>query len=195
MNLGPVLLGLPIFGAATWVLWRITRRLPQGWPGVGVGLGALILVPGIALGAWLVALAMLTTASYVCLTCGRVERQERFLCLPCSSTVLDTGEEYVRRFDPAAGKPHSHDWHLDGCIRSAGRVSCTMQYAEGWFRVLPKLQDLVAADELIREAQALPQEQRLNLMRELSSCVWIRTLSEGDLDRAFADWRAQRRSR
>jgi hypothetical protein len=68
-----------------------------------------------------------------------------------------------------------------------------MQYAEGWFRVLPKLRDRVAADELFQEAQALPQGQRLNLMCEFSSCVWVRSGSEGDLDQAFGRWLAQRR--
>jgi hypothetical protein len=191
MGLGALYLGLPIFGCATLALWWITRRLPAGWKGVGVGFGALLVIPSLAFGSWWGALSLLTDATYVCLDCGRTERQERFLFVPCSSSVLDDGLDYVQRFQSGTERGHTHRWHLDGCIRSAGRVACTEQYAQGWFRVLPKLQDRAAADELFREAQALPENQRLGLMQEVSDRVWIRSAMDGNLDQAFELWRVK----
>ena len=191
MNLGGLILGVPIFGAATLALWWVTRRIPAGRKGLAVGSGALLAIPLVAFVTWFGALQALTTATYVCVDCGRTEEQERFLFVPLTREVCADGEDYVRRF--SANASHAHRWHLDGCIRRAGGVSCTEQYVEGWFRVLPKLKDRAAADTLYHEARGLPEERRIGLMQEVSDRVWMGSLPEDDFDGAFAKWRAHRK--
>ena len=190
MNLGGLFLGVPIFGGATFLLWWITRRMPAGPKGLGVGLGAALVIPPLALGTWFLSLSLVTSATYVCTECGRTESQEHILFVPVTSEVIADGEDYVQRFSKHVD--HSHQWHLDGCIRSAGRISCTMQSIAGWFRVLPQLKDRAAADQLYREARALPEGQRLSLMQEVSRQVWIRSAIDGDLEKAFARWQEGR---
>lgn len=194
MNLVALLLALPSLGAGVFALWWVNRRLPKGRNGVGVSLAATLVIPPLAIAAWFITLSHVTTATYVCLECGRTESQERFLFVPLACEVVADGEDYVQRFSKPVDHPHR--WHLDGCIRSAARsVSCTEQSIGGWFRVLPQLKDRAAADQLYREACELPEDRRLSLMQEVSQFVWIRSVTDGDLEPAFARWNSQRRSR
>ena len=68
-----------------------------------------------------------------------------------------------------------------------------MQHVEGWFRTLPNLRDQGAAEKLYREARVLPEDRRVSLMQDVSEYVWIRSAVGGDLDQAFAEWRANRK--
>lgn len=192
MGLGALFLGLPIFGCATFALWWFTNRQSRRGRGVWSGLAAVFLIPPLALGFWWYAGALLTEATYVCLDCGRTERQERFLFLPCSSTVLADGEDYVQRFRLGVKTDHSHLWHLESCKYSPLGVACTEECIGGWFRVLPKLADHTAADELFREAQGLPYERRCALMDEITSAVELgAAFGHVSLDEAFRTWRTK----
>lgn len=191
MGLAAILIALPFLAAAITTMVWIGRRLPVGWRrNLNVAAAACVLFP-LAFAGWQVTIFSLTRADYVCVECGRTEEQLRFAGWTLSRTVRDDGEEYGRRF-VASRREHPHDWHLESCLFSWGMVSCTMEYLGGWFRVLPKLTDRAAADQLVREAQALPPDQRARLMDEFTTFVGHGGVDAGGVDAAFESWRAQR---
>src|ERR1043165_8808320 len=116
--LAELIVSLPFVVFPCAALWWITRRLPAGWKGVGIGFAAMIAIPVFAFAGWNLALSLVTNATYVCLVCGRTEEQEQLLGVPCSHELLADGREYIQRFglDPSG---HGHDWHLEGCVRYA----------------------------------------------------------------------------
>jgi hypothetical protein len=194
MGLVVPLLALPFFGGGVLAMWWIARRLPEGWKGICAGFCALCAFPPLVLGGWWLSLHLWTSATYVCLDCGRTEVQERFAGVICSRTLLDDGEDYAERFAVPDAAGYGHDWQLESCLHAAsGRITCSEQCVEGWFRVLPRLRDRDAADQLFRSARALPHEQRCALMDEITRAVWNREQGEDGLDRAFASWCGQRR--
>jgi hypothetical protein len=185
MGLAVPLLALPFLGGGVLAMCWIARHLPAGWKGICAGFCALCAFPPLVLGGWWLSLHLWTSATYVCLDCGRTEVQERFAGVICSRTLLDDGDDYAERFAVPVAAENGH--------AASGRITCTEQYVEGWFRVLPKLQDHDAADKLFANARALPHEQRCELMDEITRVVWRREQEKGGLDSAFESWRAQRR--
>ncbi len=196
MGLALPLLALPFLACTIAGLWWITRRLPAGWKGIGVGFLALLVIPTLAFLGWRSTLSNVTSAKYVCLTCGRTERQDKAFGLTCLHTLLADGQDYVQRFPKALPERHEHDWSLESCLWDAtGTVSCTERAVEGWFRVLPTLKDREGADQVYREAQSLPEDQRYGFMQEVSDWIAVRDIDSEGPDSAFERWRARRRSR
>jgi hypothetical protein len=185
------LLALPFCLAAGLALAWLRHRLPPGWKGVGLGLGALAGLSMLAFGGWMLSLSLVTWGEYACTDCGRLERQTHIGSWTVSSRLERDGEEYVKRFAPDLLRGHAHHWHLESCLFSPGGVGCTMQSVEGWFRVLPRLTDRAAADALAAEAKTLPREERCRLMDEITSAVWHREKEPGGIDAAFERWRAR----
>jgi hypothetical protein len=187
------LLALPFLLGASLALMWLRHRLPPGWRGVVLGFAALAALSLLTLGGWMFSLSTVTWAHYACTDCGRVEKQTHIGPWTVSRALASDDEEYVKRFAPQLPREHEHHWHLESCLYSYRGVACTLERVQGWFQVLPKIADHAAADELFREAQALPYEQRCKLMEDVGMRFAFADRDPGGLDRAFESWRAQRR--
>jgi hypothetical protein len=192
MQIAAALYAVLFLGAAGIGLAWVVRRLPAGWKGVRLGLAALAGSALLAFGGWFAAVQTTDSARFLCTGCGRMEQRTRILGIPVWRRPLQH-DEYARRFAGLFAHGHAHEWRVQGCIQSFGKVTCTMEYQDGWFRLLPRLSDRAAAEALAREACALSEERRVELLTSFQDGVVTRVeFRDEDLDAAFATWRSQR---
>ncbi len=191
---GVLVLAASLFVGAFLCTWLVWRRLPKGSRGMGLRAGVLSAALLLALVAWYASLPSFTHAVYVCLVCGRTERQEHAAGVTYASRLIDDGDAYAQRFLGGHAQDHSHDWHLESCIyNAAGSVSCTMETVARWFDTLPHLRDREGADVVFREAQSLDRQQRCRLMNEFGYAVAFAQDKPRGVDAAFDAWCAERR--
>ncbi|MBI5434387.1 MAG: hypothetical protein HZA52_16255 [Planctomycetes bacterium] len=198
MDLVSKLLWLPwlalVVVLARWLGARFPRLAPVGWKRWVIrGDVALILLP-LAWFGWRSSITQLTEGSYRYVVCGRAELQVAVRGLRLRTTVRESGDAYSARFAAVLPSEHAHAWSPSGCILSGEGVFCHSDVGYGWYRDLPRLADVAAADELVREANGLDGRALFDLRLDFAHEVGFARGGE-PLDAAFASWRARRAER
>lgn len=186
-----LVLAIALFGSALVAAWRIHRELPWTWRALPKRAVTLLVAIALAAVAWYASLLLMTWGTYVCMVCGRTERQTRVAGLPCSWVLKDSGEAYAARFLAENAREHWHNWHLESCLWSLDGVACTMETVRRWFETLPKLSDRALADALYREAETLDRGDRGRFMDGFGHWIGLHAEEPGGIDAAAASWSAE----